>query len=162
MPSHVKIFWWLTVIVVTYVVLSHAWYLAFPPAHVLAVWAKVPARFRDLMHFVNIEYFVIAVVANGVWLALAWLAAYRRKNWARWMITIWFLLGLASPLVIYAWYVLVGNHELVQHYWRFEIDAEAKEWENPRSYVVPLVTIAALVFAFTGNARAWFKPPAKR
>jgi len=159
MPSHVRIFWWLTVAATSYVVLSYVWYYTFPSAHDLATWAKLPERFRSGVRWANIEFFAVSVVVSGMWLTLAWFAAYRRKNWARWTIAVWFLLGLASPAIIYIWYIVMDQDHLLAHYfWQAEMKAEVRAWTNPRRYVVPSLKIASLVFIFTGNARDWFKP----
>lgn len=83
---------------------------------------------------------IVAVCAMLVRLALIWLAARKRQNWARWALLVLILVGLPQflktlgPLFhenLLAWTSLTA---------RFALD------------------VVALIFVFTGDARDWFNP----
>jgi hypothetical protein len=81
-----------------------------------------------------IQIFVFAFIVMFIWLI-----ARRRKNWARWVLLVLFVLGIpASVRLIGQWLrlePLVGALSVVQS----------------------LLQVVALVSVFTGNARDWFK-----
>ena len=94
----------------------------------------------------------LAIVGGGIagFAALAlltWLIARRRKNWARWVLLALYLLGLP--------FVIVGP---------FVTEVGGVALARPSLFVVSLIaleTIAqtvALIFIFTGDAKAWFAP----
>jgi hypothetical protein len=73
---------------------------------------------------------------------LVWLAARRRKNWARWTLLIVAVVGffMAYPQLSKAFQAntLLGSLHLVQY----------------------LMELVALWFVFSGDAKAWFRKPA--
>jgi hypothetical protein len=86
----------------------------------------------------------VAIVAL-IWVLLIWLTARRRKGWARYVIAALFALSLFA---------------LVQGF----SEALAFPLEGLLNVVQLLMTLAALILVFTGNAREWFEPaaPAQR
>ena len=100
-------------------------------------WNHSVAQARNLggAYFVLfIQIFVFAFIVMFIWLI-----ARRRKNWARWVLLVLFVLGIpAAARLIGQWFrvePVVGFLNLVQG----------------------LVQVIALVLVFTGNAREWFK-----
>jgi hypothetical protein len=82
---------------------------------------------------------VAAVFAGGLILLLVyfvWLAAQRRKNWPRWVLSATFVLSMISLVQI------VGDNGL-------EIDSGIE-------IVSCVLTAAGLYFSFTGDAQGWF------
>ena len=152
MPSHVRIFWYLSVAIVTYWVLSTAWFLAFPSAHHLATLAKLPPELREGTRRIDLQ---IAIVSTSVWcgatLGFAWLAAFRRQNLARWTFAALFLLRESIPLILAAAY-----HRLDDYF----VQLAHADWTDPRGYITPALSIAAIGFVFSRDARDWFRRPA--
>jgi hypothetical protein len=163
MPSNVKIFWWLSVAVVAYWAVMTAWHAMFPSAHELAVLAKMPAELRDKVRRTDTS---IPILTTAFWsavtLGLAWLAAFRRQNWARWAYAFAFVVReFLLPWIVVAYVYLVQSTGA--HYW-------GALWEDawnstfslssdPRHYIVPALTIAAIAAVFMGNAKDWFRAP---
>ena len=90
LPSHVRVFWLLSVAMVACWALSTAWFVTVPSKYVIyaggppssvsgRVTPSVPRHRADV---------IPAVISTSFWcvtfLGTAWLAAYRRQNWARW------------------------------------------------------------------------------
>lgn len=158
MPSHVRIFWWLSVAIVAYWILMTAWFLAFPSAHELTVLAKIPPHFRDIARRADRQYEIIGIVSTVVWsgltLGFAWFAALHHANWARWAFVVLFVLREPVPyLVMFAFYYHTRHLDI------FEAMLAHENWTNPRGYLVPAFTIVAIAFVFSGNARNWFRTP---
>jgi hypothetical protein len=65
-----------------------------------------------------------------------WLAAQRRKNWPRWVLSAAFVLSVISLVQI------VGDHGL--------------ELDSGIEIVSCVLTAAGLYFSFTGDAQGWF------
>ncbi len=147
MPSHVRIFWWLTVSVTFLTTFSLAWSYTFPPAHYLATLAKLPPDMRKDVHRFNIEFaMVVTGVVNGTALILAWVASFRRQNWARWAFTIGYVFIFTEPLV----------YDAVHHRFDWSSEFPLANWLDIAHYWVMALWVAAIVFVFTGNAREWF------
>lgn len=85
MPSHVKAFWWLSVVMVAYWGVSTVWPLIFPSTSHLALLARLPQHDVNRVHIINAIGVALTLVFCGATLGTAWLAAARRKNWARWV-----------------------------------------------------------------------------
>ena len=149
MPSHVRTFWWLSVAIVVYWVVSAGWFLAFPSAHQIADLARLDADLRDNARR---EIFEIVTTMTAIWcavtLGIAWLAAFRKQGWARWVFVFLFVVRQVGPFFIAAAY---GN--LLTYLKR---RAEG-DWFDLNAYVIPLLTVLAIYFVFTGNARDWFE-----
>jgi hypothetical protein len=150
MPSHVRIFWWLSVAIAAYWILSAIWFLAFPTVQHLAALEKLPLEFRDKTRRVEMLTEIIStIIWCAVTLALAWLAAFHRINWSRWVFAAVFIIRESMMFLVSVLYY----HQL--DFFRQSLAHE--NWTNPRGYIVPALTIAAIGFVFSGNARSWFK-----
>jgi branched-subunit amino acid permease len=82
---------------------------------------------------------VATVMAAGLILLLVyfvWLAAQRRKNWPRWVLSAAFVLSMISLVQI------VGDNGL--------------ELDSGIEIVSCVLTAAGLYFSFTGDAQGWF------
>jgi hypothetical protein len=149
LPSHVAVFWWLSIAVVALWIFWTGKWLLFPSSHYLTALAKLPVQFREGVQHLDIELRVWPTLFWGAeTLGLAWFAAFGRRNWARWAYAIVFVLrevGFAIAMAV--------------NDWRFRdvLHKPFLTWGNPVDYVVPLLTIAAIIFVFTGNARRWFE-----
>ncbi len=158
MPSNVKVFWWLSVAVVAYWTVMTAWHAVFPSAHELATLAKLPVELREETRRADIRF---PAIATSFWVAvtlgLAWLAAFRRRNWARWAYALAFLIRafLLDYIVAAYLYLVPGygyRHAFLEQAWNSTVST----WSDPRSYLTPALTVVAIAAAFTGNAKAWF------
>ncbi len=81
----------------------------------------------------------VGFITLAVLVLLIWLIARRRKNWARWLFTVLFLIGL--------WPAYQNFIQLL-------------EGNPPVAYlcvVQLLLQLAALYFVFTGDASSWFE-----
>jgi hypothetical protein len=79
-------------------------------------------------------------------LTLIWLASRRRKNWARWLLLIFFLVWVISGIVSTG------------------LNSRSPDWE-PAALSLQAVRVLkillediGLILIFTGNARRWFSP----
>jgi hypothetical protein len=151
MPSHVRIFWWLSVAIVTYWIFSTAWHLLFPTARYLTVLAKLPAELREEARRADIWN---GVVLTSFWsivtLGSAWLAAFRHLNWARWTFAIAFLIRQLIPFAIFAAYHQLNN---------YIAELSRENWTDPLIYTVLILEIIAISCVFSKSARAWFTSP---
>jgi len=140
MPSHLRIFFWLIALVCAYWVVSVVWVMLFPPAIVTAQLAMVDASRRAAVQS-NALIITLAstIIRLLVFLGLAWLAAFRRQNWARWVLLIVVVMMLFAPLA-----TAISLNRLPQFLLLYR--------DVPGDLVM-LVLAAAIVFAFTGNAR---------
>jgi uncharacterized membrane protein len=80
------------------------------------------------------------VVVFAISFALIAAAGWGRQNWARWVILVFFLLGLASLAMSFPKLMTMSS---------FQIGT---------AVITTLMKAAALFFAFTGNAKEWFQP----
>jgi hypothetical protein len=148
MPSQIKAFWVFSVTVVICWIILHA-HGVFLTAR-LAVSPQHAFMPRWLAIFVVSE----AVIWCGATLSASWLAAFGRKNWARW-VTVALLLYQLIP-VIQLIVLAFMNHS-------FAI-LVAQNWEaHPSDFIVVAIlwsaSIAAIGFGTTPvSVRAWFKP----
>lgn len=152
MPSNVRAFWWLSVISVLLPAIIVVWHLIFPTAHYLSVLAQLPPDLREIARRADLMYAVVGKSVSCVLtLGLAWLASFRRSNWARWASAIWFVVPEAIPFVLAAAY---------HQFDRYIADLPHENWANPGHYAFRILGIVAIVFVFSGNARPWFNKPA--
>ena len=121
--------------------------------------ARLPHPFREMQRPFDIRN---AVTITSIWCAvlllLAWLAAFRRQNWARWTLLMLFVAvelaqfgGEAYFRLFYPDYAL--HHTLgsfLQHYVHVH-------WSSPWAYGIFAVKVALIVLIFSGNARPWFR-----
>ena len=145
MPSHLKIFFWLIAAIGAYWMISIGWFILFPPAEVTAALAKLPPAMREA---IAQRAWTISLVSTAiraaVFVGLAWLAAFRRHNWARLAVLAIFVLMQAVPLILAARHGAAGQFVHAQ-YLNFQAD------------LVFALFVIAILFSFTGNARGAFK-----
>jgi hypothetical protein len=150
-PSHVRLFWWLTMAAVLYWVGSQIWSFLFPTAHYLAAMAKLPIQFREDTRRTEIEFRVLGfLIVFAPMMLFAQLATFRHQNWARWAFAFWYLFHKLLPFALYTVYKFPIK-------WSAEFPH--RSWLDARFYVVDALVILAIVSVFTGNARDWFKAP---
>jgi hypothetical protein len=82
---------------------------------------------------------ISSVVMFGISFGLIAAAGWGRQNWARWVILIFFLLGLASLAISFQ--KLMGMSS-------FQIGT---------ALITTILKGVALYFVFTGNAKEWFE-----
>src|SRR5262249_39724118 len=117
-PSNVRVFFWLTVLAAAWVCGTNTWFLIFPTAAQTAMLARLPAELHEGTHRAEISRLGIIVTESAILLTLAWLAAFRRQNWARWLFVILFLvLTLLSSMLTVFYY------KLPERVW--------EQWPNP-------------------------------
>ena len=144
MPSHLRIFFWLIAAIAAYWVISVAWVMMFPPAEMIAALARVPAALRDQIRENAWRITIVSTVIRVmVFVGLAGIAAFGRKNWARWALLVIFVLSHLAPFLAAVYFGKVPEFLLRYH------DLQA-------DIIAGLIALA-LVFAFTGNARGAFK-----
>jgi hypothetical protein len=135
-----------------YWILSTISFLAFPTARHLAVLANLPIKLREETRNIEVLTKIIStIVWCAVTLALAWLAAFHRLNWSRWVFVAVFIIRESMIFLVSVLYY----HQLDF----FEQSLAHENWTDPRGYVVPVLTIAAIGFVFSGNAQSWFRVP---
>lgn len=163
MPSNVKLFWWLSVAVAVYWAFTTAWHAASPSAHELAVLAKMPAELRDKVRRTDTSTPILTTAFWGaVTLGLAWLAAFRRQNWARWAYAFAFVLReflLRWIVVAYVYLAPSTGAPYRRALWEDAWNSTFSASSDPRHYIVPALTIAAIAAVFMGNAKDWFRTP---
>ena len=141
MPRNLRIFFWLIAAVAAYWVLAVVWFIVFPPPVVTAALARIPAAARA-----TIEYrawsisFLSTAIRAVIFLSLAWLAAFRRKNWARWGVALLFVLMQVVPLILALRFGRVGPF----------VESEYLNWQAD---LVFAVFVVAIFLSFTGDAR---------
>lgn len=80
---------------------------------------------------------VVAACMLLLYVWLVWLAAYRRKNWPRWVLVV----SLAFSVV--SLFQVMGDNGL--------------QFDSAIEIISCTLTAFGLYFAFTGDAKAWFK-----
>lgn len=139
MPSHIRAFWWLSVAIVACSIISTAWLLLYPSAQFLAALEKLPPLYRTrIIRSIWTSAIVMQSVRCAVILALAWFAAFRRQNWARWAFAIIFI-----AVEIVAISIAFYQHRVAAFF-------------VPSAMITLALAAAALAFVFSGNARDWF------
>jgi hypothetical protein len=146
MPSHLRIFFWLVAAIALYWVLSMLWVMQFPPATMTAALAKIPASMRDEIRQNAWRITLISTLIRvAIFVGLAWLAAFRRQNWARFLLLAIVIFMHLGPFIIAE--RLGRVQEFLMRYSDLQAD------------IVTALLVLALVFAFTGNARDAFARP---
>ena len=155
MPSHIRVFWWLTVAVVTYWVCMSAWHQIFPAPQQLAGLARLPAQEQEAWRLRDILAMSIqTLVSCAVTLGLAWLTAFRRLNWARWAFAAVFLIRESLPFSVF---FFIDRRWLDVYLGMFVREISAHPLNMVISYIPTAVLIVAIGFVFSGNARDWFE-----
>ena len=80
------------------------------------------------------------VISFGVSLGLIAAAGWGRQNWARWVLLVFFLFGVAS---------LAFSMQLLLQMSSFQIGT---------AVITTVLKGVALFFVFSGNAKEWFQP----
>ena len=163
MPANVKVFWWLSVAVAAYWAIMTAWHVAFPSAHYLAMLAKLPVELREGTRRVDI---LVPTFWTSLWIVVtlgsAWLAAFRRRSWARWAyVSVFLVRDFLLLWIVVAFVYLVPTYSALHRRiaWESTWNDTVSTWSNPRNYLIPLLTVIAIAAVFTGNAKDWFKAP---
>ena len=144
MPSRLKMFFWLIAAIAAYWVIAVVWFIAFPPQAVTQALAKLPPTIRT-----TIEYrawsisFISTAIRAVIFLSLAWLAAFRRKDWARWAVAVLFVLMQVVPLILAVRFGRVGPF----------VESEYLNWQADAVFALFVV---AIILSFTGDAREAF------
>jgi hypothetical protein len=150
MPRNVRLFWWISLAVVIYWLLTTCWFFVFPNASYLMMLAKLPPEMRHSTYHVDATARIAStVIWCGVTICLAWLAAYRRLNWARWAFAIVFIVRSGATIAI----AIIHDNRFDQAV----VSTSREGWANLSSCVVIALTIVAIVLVFSGTAKPWFK-----
>jgi len=145
MPSHVKFFFGIVIVFVFYRILSTVWGL-------FSFASLMSHSGRPIGNGIIFIRIVATTFECVIYLTLAWLAAFHRKDWARWVFA---AIVIGAPIFL-LWPFLYLSGDFRQQALR----AYFTSLTSPRSLAAELLEIAAIIFVFTGNARAWFKPSA--
>lgn len=147
MPVQVRIFWWLSVVIVIYSIVltvlavQHIRYTDY-----LLTIAKVPPGIRERTYRMDVSVHIVsAAVWCGLILLLAWLAAFRRLNLARWVLAFLF-----SIWGLYEFWGAVEFHELNAPV----LDLIKKGWW---AYILLTFAVAAVSCVFSSRAQVWFE-----
>jgi hypothetical protein len=144
MPSHVRIFFWLVIAFVMIGMLPSLVPFTYPHPNIAA---SITTGNISVTHATD-QMRAIAVFATVFWsgliLLLAFFAAFRRANWARWGIVLIFLIQQIVPLGTMAYFHHFGQY----------VRMHSASW--PTAIAIPALLLLAIIFAFTGNARDWF------
>lgn len=161
MPMSIRLFWWISVIIVAYGVAMAAWALLFPDMQYLSFLAKLPPTLRDQAHDQRIYWIVKDALLWGVPIvAFAWFATFKHSNWARWAFAGLLVINLAVDLLLAKVLVqqLIGAallHDSTQLDYYFECMAR-QTWLDPRLYLNSAVLLVATGLVFSRRARVWF------
>jgi hypothetical protein len=123
MPSNVRLFVWLFL------------------ASVLVTFAYIPLipSSPRVSHAVMMTVqTVVFLIVDALFFVLVWLAAWRRKSWARWVLLLIFAIALVADFAMPGAYYR-------SHPFLTEI-----------ALASTILEAGSLYFIFTGNARAWF------
>lgn len=90
-----------------------------------------------------------AMVESAVVLSLAWMAAFKRLNWARWSLVGLLIAGEFLPMVGYA-----TRGDLIAYLDHVFLRFAA----NPIWYVALAIKIGAIVLVLRANVEPWFRP----
>lgn len=144
MPSHLRIYFWLVAAVAAYWALATIWFLEFPPAAIATLLAKLPPVTRLMIEQNQWKLALIPIAARIlIFVGLAWLAAFKRQNWARLGVLVFFLVLQLAPLGFSAAAGRLGSYL-------------RSAYSDPLGDLSMLILALAIVFSFTGNARAAF------
>jgi hypothetical protein len=145
MPRQIRYFWWFSIALVLF------WSVAIVLNTIggLAAADKLPETFRAAARMTQIVHAVFGIaIWCGVILLASWLAAFRRKNWGRYVFVFFVLANLASPFVVALCYYGLN----IPFSW-----LAPRIWLDPENYVTVFLLIAASTFAFSRPAQRWFR-----
>jgi hypothetical protein len=157
MPITVKAFSVLCVVLIATWVYSLAGNIAFPSAHYVSMLAKLPPEMRgEARHFDSMSMGISTVAWCVMVLLLGWLAAFRRQNWARWVLLAVFVLAVLVPFVGMGVFNLEHSDiARISPYRQFAWH-ELASYARPNSVLVLGIKILMLLLVFSPNARPWF------
>jgi hypothetical protein len=148
MPSHVRIFFWLSVAVVAYWLLVQGWYWGRIAPAVVQLGMLNDSAIRAIMGRNVVTTIFVTIPMCVSTLEFAWMAAFRHQNWAR------FAFGALVVFREIASAIYGGGRFAVEYYLQVH-------WSQPAAYVPTILLLAASIFIFTGNARTWFELPTR-
>jgi hypothetical protein len=140
MPSHVKIFFGIVAAIIAYGIVSAVWHLPYFHGR------PVP---RIALTILIISQVFLALV----YLIPAWLAAFLRQGWARWVFVVVAISMHTLPVLEFGYLYLHGVTENARHAGELLLRGYLT---SPRTITEAALLILATVFVFTGNARDWF------
>lgn len=85
---------------------------------------------------------VSSAIAAAIGIALIFLAARRRKNWARWVFSIF--AAVSTAIVAYSVWA----------------DFATQPWVNGLNVVSTVIDAVAVYLLFSGDSQSWFRPTA--
>ena len=85
---------------------------------------------------------------SGLYAVLIGCTVLGRWNWARWAYTGLFAVRQLAPFAIAAAYHFI--HRELHNYF------QAERWNSPLAYLPTILTLAAIIVVFTGDAKTWF------
>jgi hypothetical protein len=164
MPTSIRLFWWISVLLVFYGTAMSVWTLMFPDAQYLSFVAKMPASMRDQAYDLRIHLIIKDTLLWGVpILTFAWFAAFKRHNWARLLFAGLLGVNVAVDLLMANLLVqqligsaLLQDASLLDVYFQ---NMARQNWLNPWLYLNSTVLLAATGLAFSPQARGWFARP---
>ena len=147
MPTHIRWFLWLCLVAVAYSAGSMLIFVYFTNFDVL--YAPIPQAERvQIVHQTVVITLATTATWSGVDLILIACTVLGRWNWARWTYAGLFVVHRVAPFAIAAAYHQLG-HKVGTYF-------SAENWSDPLTYVSTILTLAAIWFVFTGDAKAWF------
>ncbi|MDE2183371.1 MAG: hypothetical protein KGJ78_10160 [Alphaproteobacteria bacterium] len=153
MPVSVKAFFGLCVLLVAWPAYYDIMFIFFPPAHYLADLAKLPSGWAQKTHSVDVLGRLIQMAIWGsILLGIGSLAAFGRRNWARWV--------LVSALVFSQVFWLGLSLYLHVHYQlrtSFWPDYIHENWSTRGAFIDAAVEFFLIVLVFSPDARPWFR-----
>jgi hypothetical protein len=145
MPLQIRLFFWLSVAVVAYWAIraSSFWIQSTP--YLAGLNRYFVRTAMDTTLFVTIPWCALTF-------GIAWLAAFRHYNWARWAFVILFLFREIVLFADVARSVQVRPYGY--NYLRYH-------WAAPSQFLTTSLLLAASTLVFAGNAKGWFKTRAE-
>jgi hypothetical protein len=145
MPSQIRYFWWFGVVLV----LFWAATTTLDTISALAYANKLPDALRGTFRLIQVVHAVVAILIwGGIVLLAAWLAAFRRKGWARYLFVVAILTNLAIPILVALYYYGLN----VPWSW-----LAPRTWLDPRTCLTVFLFCVAVFFAFSEPAQRWFQ-----
>lgn len=153
MPLSVKIFFRMCVLLAVWWVFILVKFIAFPSTDYLAMIAKLHAYVPDIRQRDIVLTAGRTFIWSSVVLLLAWLAAYRRRNWARWTLAGVFVFVELVPFAVglYDYIRLPRDEIFLKNYLHYN-------WSSPWAFALLAYKVALIALVFSGNARPWFRP----
>jgi len=166
MPLVVKAFSALGALLVVIWIYHYVAFIAFPSEHYISMVAKLPTEIRDeTRHYDVVTRGVSTLVWSVIVLLFGWLAAFRRRNWARWALLVIFVVAELIPFVAMGvFYLDDPDIQRITPYSLFAWE-ELAAYARPGNFVVASIKIVMLFLIYSPKARPWmhaFKAHARR